>query len=62
MRASGAVDRFCHLTGPKRTRIDLGGVDLVWGWQMKKNHSAINFEGVPRHFLSLNWVSLRDTP
>ncbi len=36
-RASGAVDRFCLLTGPKRTRIDLGGVDLVWGLQMKKN-------------------------
>ena len=31
MRSSGAVDRFCHLTGPNRTRIDFGGGDLVGG-------------------------------
>jgi hypothetical protein len=31
MRSSGAVDRLCHLTGPKRTRIDFGGGDLVGG-------------------------------
>ena len=31
MRSAGAVDRFCHLTGSNRTRIDFGGGDLVWG-------------------------------
>ncbi len=30
-RLSGAVDRFCHLIGPNRARIDFGGGDLVSG-------------------------------
>jgi hypothetical protein len=43
--------RFCHLIGPKQTRIDFGGGNLVWGWQMKKNPGsihlpfAVNFKG-----------------
>ena len=31
VRSSGTVDIFCHLPSPKRTRIDFGGGDLVWG-------------------------------
>ena len=31
MRSSGAVDRFCHLTGPIQTRIDVGRGNLVGG-------------------------------
>ena len=30
-RSSGAVDIFCNLPSPKRTRIDFGGGDLVGG-------------------------------
>jgi hypothetical protein len=35
-RSSGTVDIFCHLPSPKRTRIDFGRGDLVWGWQRNK--------------------------
>ncbi len=35
-RSSGTVDILCHLPSPKRTRIDFGRGDLVWGWQRNK--------------------------